>query len=72
MSGEAVRERPDLIAAFGHVKRGAAAAANAACGVLDADIAVAIREAAREVAHGDHDDQFPIDPCTAAAVQRCT
>jgi aspartate ammonia-lyase len=60
VSGEAVRQRPDLVAAFGRVKA-AAAAANAACGVLDDGIAAAIRDAAREVARGDHDDQFPID-----------
>jgi aspartate ammonia-lyase len=60
VSGEAVRQRPALVAAFGHVKA-AAAAANAACGVLDERIATAIRDAAREVARGDHDDQFPID-----------
>src|SRR5690348_13683592 len=57
VSGEAVRQRPDLVAAFGHVKS-AAAEANAACGVLDEAIAAAIRDAAREVARGDHDEQF--------------
>jgi aspartate ammonia-lyase len=60
VSGEAVRQRPDLVAAFGFVKS-AAAQANAACGVLDERIAAAIRDAAREVARGEHDDQFPID-----------
>jgi aspartate ammonia-lyase len=60
VSGEAVRQRPELVAAFGRIKA-AAAAANAACGVLDDGIAAAIQDAAREVAHGDHDDQFPID-----------
>jgi aspartate ammonia-lyase len=60
VSGEAMRERPDLIAAFAHVKA-AGAAANAACGVLDADIAAVIQNAAREVARGEHDEQFPID-----------
>ena len=60
VSGEAVSQRPDLVASFGLVKA-AAAAANAACGVLDGGIAAAIREAAREVARGNHDDQFPID-----------
>jgi len=60
VSSEAVRARPDLIAAFGHVKA-AAAAANAACGVLDPGLAAVIRDAAREVARGAHNDQFPID-----------
>jgi fumarate hydratase class II len=39
----------------------AAAETNAALGLLDADVAEAIVAAAREVADGDHDDQFPID-----------
>jgi len=60
VSGEAARARPDLIAAFGHVKA-AAAAANAACGVLDPELAAVIRDAAREVARGAYNDQFPID-----------
>lgn len=60
VSGEAVRQRPDLVAAFGHVKA-AAAQANVTCGVLDQGIAAAIRDAARQVARGKHDEQFPID-----------
>jgi aspartate ammonia-lyase len=60
VSGEAVRQRPDLVAAFGYVKA-AAAEANAACGVLDQGMAAAITEAAREVARGEHGEQFPID-----------
>ena len=51
---------PALIGALGAIK-GAAAEANAALGVLDADIARAIAAAAAEVANGDHDDAFPID-----------
>jgi len=60
VSGVTMRERPELIAAFGHVKA-AAARANAELGVLDASVAVAVRDAAREVARGQHDDQFPLD-----------
>ncbi|NED49851.1 aspartate ammonia-lyase, partial [Micromonospora aurantiaca] len=48
------------IAALGQIKA-AAAAVNAELGVLDADIARAVAEAAREVADGRWNDQFPID-----------
>jgi fumarate hydratase class II len=48
------------IAALAKVK-GAAAVVNAKLGVLDADIADAIGKAARQVAEGAFDDQFPID-----------
>ncbi|HYJ70428.1 MAG TPA: class II fumarate hydratase [Nocardioidaceae bacterium] len=41
--------------------KGAAAQANAELGVLPKDLAEAIREAAREVADGAHDDHFPVD-----------
>lgn len=51
---------PALIHALGEVKA-AAAAANKALGVLDAGLADAIVAAAREVASGQHDAQFPID-----------
>src|SRR5215203_2821580 len=51
---------PALIAALGLIK-GAAAQVNAKLGVLDADRAAAISWAADTLAHGDHDDQFPID-----------
>ena len=34
---------------------------NGQLGVLPADLAAAIHDAAAEVARGDHDDQFPID-----------
>lgn len=51
---------PALVHALGEVKA-AAAAANKALGVLDAGLADAIVAAAREVADGQHDAQFPID-----------
>ncbi|MDQ1624740.1 MAG: fumarate hydratase, class [Actinomycetota bacterium] len=41
--------------------KAAAASVNVDLGVLDADVAKAIVEAAEEVARGDWDDQFPID-----------
>jgi fumarate hydratase class II len=49
-----------LIAALGHIKA-AAAVTNAGLGVLDGDMADAIAAAAREVAAGKHDEQFPVD-----------
>jgi fumarate hydratase, class II len=49
-----------LIGALASVK-GAAASVNAELGVLDADVAAAIHDAAAEVARGDHDAHFPID-----------
>jgi fumarate hydratase, class II len=49
-----------LVAALGAIKS-AAARVNADLGVLDADVAAAIKTAADEVAAGEHDDQFPID-----------
>ncbi|WP_018952419.1 class II fumarate hydratase [Thioalkalivibrio sulfidiphilus] len=51
---------PGFIHALGHIK-GACARANAALGGLDADVAKAIDAAAREVAEGGHDQQFPVD-----------
>lgn len=51
---------PALIHALGEVKA-AAAAANGQLGVLDQAVADAIAAAAREVADGQHDAQFPID-----------
>jgi fumarate hydratase class II len=50
----------ELIHALGRIKA-AAANANGALGVLDAETAAAIRAAAQEVADGRWDDQFPID-----------
>ncbi len=49
-----------LIAALGHIKA-AAAIVNAGLGVLDGELADAIAAAAREVANGEHDEQFPVD-----------
>ncbi|MEU9017650.1 class II fumarate hydratase [Actinomadura sp. NPDC048394] len=51
---------PAHIAALGQIKA-AAAAVNAELGVLDKDLSEAIAEAAREVADGKWNDQFPID-----------
>ncbi|MEV4256363.1 class II fumarate hydratase [Spirillospora sp. NPDC049652] len=51
---------PAHIAALGQIKA-AAAAVNAELGVLDEDMAAAVREAALEVAAGKWNDQFPID-----------
>jgi len=51
---------PRLIHALALVKA-AAAVTNKELGVLDAEQADAIAAAAREVAAGEHDDQFPID-----------
>jgi len=48
------------IEALARVKK-AAARANAALGVLDADIAAAIVTAADAVAAGEHDGEFPVD-----------
>ncbi|MFD3682584.1 class II fumarate hydratase [Streptomyces sp. NPDC058613] len=48
------------IAALARIKA-AAAVVNARLGVVDADIAEAIRSAAEEVADGRWDDQFPVD-----------
>jgi fumarate hydratase, class II len=50
----------DLIGALASIK-GVAATVNATLGVLPADMATAIHDAAAEVARGRHDDQFPID-----------
>jgi fumarate hydratase, class II len=58
VSGE--RLPRDLIGALGSIK-GAAATVNGELGVLKADMAQAIHDAAAEVARGEHDDQFPID-----------
>src|SRR3954469_6908152 len=45
---------------LGRIK-GAAARTNAELGLLDGELAERIAAAADEVAHGEHDDQFPID-----------
>jgi len=49
-----------FVRAIGTVKY-AAADANEELGLLDPDKADAIRRAAREVAEGEHDDEFPVD-----------
>jgi fumarate hydratase class II len=41
--------------------KGASSGVNAELGVLDADLAQAVHDAAAEVARGDHDAHFPID-----------
>ena len=51
---------PRLVHALGEVKA-AAATVNGDLGVISAEHADAIAAAAREVAAGEHDDQFPID-----------
>jgi fumarate hydratase, class II len=58
VSGEPIGR--DLIGALGSIK-GCAARVNAELGVLDADVANAIGDAAEAVARGEHDDQFPVD-----------
>jgi fumarate hydratase class II len=51
---------PPLIHAYGLIKK-AAAETNAELGLLDADLAAGIAEAAEEIAAGEHDAQFPVD-----------
>src|SRR4051794_25955276 len=58
VSGE--RVPPSVIHWLGRIK-GAAARANVALGKLDSDVGERIAAAGDEVAHGKHDDQFPID-----------
>ncbi len=60
VSGYGLATHPELIAALAQVKA-AAARANASLGVLAPDVAGAIVAAAREVAAGAHDAQFPLD-----------
>jgi fumarate hydratase, class II len=50
----------DLIGALGAIK-GVAATVNGQLGVLPADMASAIHDAASDVSRGRHDDQFPVD-----------
>ena len=49
----------EIVHALGYVKQ-AAARVNARLGLLDADIAEAIQQAAGEVSRGDLDGQFPL------------
>src|SRR3954471_18138564 len=58
VSGE--RVPPSVIHWLGRIK-GAAAAVNKDLGKLDSDVGARIAAAGDEVAHGKHDDQFPID-----------
>jgi fumarate hydratase class II len=58
ISGESLSR--DMIGALASIK-GAAAVVNGQLGVLPADMAAAIHDAAAEVASGRYDDQFPID-----------
>src|SRR4051795_2893383 len=58
VSGE--RVPPSVIHWLGRIKS-AAARANVELGKLDGDIGERIAEAGDAVAHGKHDDQFPID-----------
>src|SRR3954465_880963 len=58
VSGE--RVPASVIHWLGRIKS-AAARTNAELGLLDSDLAERIASAADEVAHGEHDDQFPID-----------
>lgn len=51
---------PRFIAAMGMIK-GEAAAVNADLGIVDADLAAAIRQAANEVVAGQLDAHFPVD-----------
>ena len=48
-----------IVRAFGLQKQ-AAAIANSALGVLDAKVAEAIAQAAREISEGEHDAEFPL------------
>jgi fumarate hydratase, class II len=58
ISGEPLSR--DMIGALASIK-GAAAVVNGELGVLPADMADAIHDAAAKVARGQYDDQFPID-----------
>ncbi|MDO9455947.1 aspartate ammonia-lyase [Nocardioides sp.] len=51
---------PALVHALGHVKA-AAAVVNGELGVVSPEISAAVATAAREVAAGDHDAEFPVD-----------
>src|SRR3954449_11201227 len=58
VSGE--RVPASVVHWLGRIK-GAAARTNAELGLLDSELAERIASAADAVAHGEHDDQFPID-----------
>ncbi len=57
--GERERMPLEIVHALGYVKQ-AAARVNARLGLLNADVAEAIQQAAGEVARGDLDEQFPL------------
>jgi fumarate hydratase class II len=57
--GEREQMPVEIVHALGYVKQ-AAARVNARLGLLDADMAEAIQQAAGEVARGDLDSQFPL------------
>jgi fumarate hydratase, class II len=58
VSGERIGR--DMIGALGSIK-GTAARVNAELGVIDADMADAIHDAAAAVARGEYDEEFPVD-----------
>jgi fumarate hydratase, class II len=58
VSGERIGR--DMIGALGSIK-GVAARVNGELGVIDAEMADAIHDAAADVARGKHDDAFPVD-----------
>jgi len=58
VSGERIGR--DMIGALGCIK-GVAARVNGELGVIDADMASAIHDAAAAVARGEHDSAFPVD-----------
>ena len=60
------KARPVLVHALGRIKE-AAAQVHAELGLLPANKAKAIEQAAREVAEGKFDDQFPLDAIQAGA-----
>lgn len=66
VSGMTGSTLPDLIKAYGYLKK-ACALANRDCGALDAKIAEAIAKAADEVIAGRHNAQFVVDVFQAGA-----
>jgi aspartate ammonia-lyase len=60
ISGTPVAAMPDLIRAFGHVKK-AAARANVELGALDAKLLAPIAAACDRLVAGEHHDQFVVD-----------
>jgi aspartate ammonia-lyase len=60
ISGTQLSAMPQLVAAFGHVKK-AAALANRQLNVLDAERAAAIVQACEQLIAGKHHDQFVVD-----------